>query len=167
MLLRKTGKTEKTFDVYRITRKRYAEDLTGAGARLCGGRWNSRGVPVVYAAEHRSLSLLEFLVRASTDLQPADMCMVTIRMPEGLPVYDLGLSELSSGWRGFPYDEFTQQIGDSLLKSGRYGMIRVPSAIVEEECNCLIHPLIAPETGAFVSEVNPLYLDQRLLPNET
>ncbi len=76
------------------------------------------------------------------------------------------MAELPSGWRGYPYDDLTQQIGDSLLKSGQYGMIRVPSAIVAEERNCLIHPTLATEYGGFVSDVKPLYLDGRLLPDE-
>lgn len=156
------GKTDKALDIYRITRERYAEDLSGTGARQYGGRWNSRGVPVVYAAEHRSLCLLEFLVRAPTDLPPADMCMVTIRIPSGLPVYDVGLTELPSGWRDYPYDEFTHQMGDALLKSGQYGMIRVPSAIVAQEYNCLIHPSAGPSGGVQVTDVKPLYLDKRL-----
>ncbi len=160
------GITEIAHDVYRITKERYAEDLSGNGARLYGGRWNSRGVPVVYAGEYRSLSLLEFLVHVATDLLPSDMCLVNIRIPKGLPVYNLTSAELPSGWRGYPYDELTQQIGDSLLGSGRYGMIRVPSAIVAEERNCLIHPTVTVEYGAFVREIKPLYLDDRLLPNQ-
>jgi len=160
------GKTEKVHEVYRITKERYAEDLSGTGARRFGGRWNSRGVPVVYAAQHRSLCLLEFLVHLAPDLMPSDMCLVTIRIPQDVSAYDLTVAELPSGWRSYPYDDLTQQIGDSLLKSGRYGMIRVPSAIVAEERNCLIHPPVAAEHGAFVSEVKPLYLDGRLLPNE-
>ncbi len=181
------GKTEKVHEVYRITKERYSEDLSGAGARRFGGRWNSRGVPVVYASQHRSLCLLEFLVHLAPDLLPSDMCLVTIRIPQGVPACDLpttglpsgstelpacdlpttGLpsrsTELPFGWRGYPYDDLTQQIGDLLLKSGRYGMIRVPSAIVVEERNCLIHPPVAAEHGVFVSEVKPLYLDGRLL----
>ena len=36
--------------------------MTGAGAKLTGGRWNEKGVSVVYAAENRSLACLETIV---------------------------------------------------------------------------------------------------------
>lgn len=160
------GKTAGPLDLYRITKERYAEDLSGTGARRYGGRWNNRGVPVVYAAEHRSLSLLEFLVHAPPQVMPAGMCMLAIRIPEGVPVRDLTTADLPAGWRGYPYDSLTQEIGDALLKSGKYGLIRVPSAIVQEEWNCLIHPGLAQESGVFVREIKPLYLDGRLLPDQ-
>jgi RES domain-containing protein len=38
-------------DLWRLCRRPYA-DLSGEGARILGGRWNSPGRPVVYFAEH-------------------------------------------------------------------------------------------------------------------
>ncbi|MBK8348315.1 MAG: RES family NAD+ phosphorylase [Saprospiraceae bacterium] len=49
-------------EVYRITREKYAADLTGEGARLYGGRWNRPGVAALYTSEARSLAILELLV---------------------------------------------------------------------------------------------------------
>jgi len=48
--------------VYRIAKTRYIYDLTGAGARLYGGRWNQKGIGMIYTSENRSLASLEFLV---------------------------------------------------------------------------------------------------------
>ena len=39
-----------------------ATAFDGEGARLFGGRWNSAGMPVVYAAQHLSLAALEVRV---------------------------------------------------------------------------------------------------------
>ena len=41
--------------VYRIAQKAFINDLSGEGARLFGGRWNRRGIPLLYTAESRSL----------------------------------------------------------------------------------------------------------------
>jgi hypothetical protein len=48
---------------YRITKARFAASIwSGNGARDHGGRWNSKGVSVVYTAQNRSLAALEQLV---------------------------------------------------------------------------------------------------------
>ena len=40
------------------------EALSGEGARRYGGRWNEKGVPVVYLSSHLSLAALEKFVHA-------------------------------------------------------------------------------------------------------
>src|ERR1700739_4951597 len=49
-------------EAWRITRARKsAEALSGEGARIYGGRWNSPGIRMVYTAGSRSLAILEIL----------------------------------------------------------------------------------------------------------
>ena len=48
---------------WRIVRAaRVNSAFTGEGARVYGGRWNSRGTAVIYVSEHESLAALELLV---------------------------------------------------------------------------------------------------------
>jgi RES domain-containing protein len=48
---------------WRIVQERYSHQaFTGEGARLYGGRWNSPGVPMIYASQSRALAALEMLV---------------------------------------------------------------------------------------------------------
>ena len=42
-------------------------DLSGEGGRVVGGRWHSRGRPVVYLAEHPALALVENIVHLEID----------------------------------------------------------------------------------------------------
>jgi len=52
---------------WRLCRAPFA-DLSGEGARLYGGRWNSSGRAMVYAAGDAALAVLE--VRVHLDLPP-------------------------------------------------------------------------------------------------
>ena len=46
--------------VWRIaTARRARTAFSGDGARLYGGRWNPKGMPLVYCAESRALAMLE------------------------------------------------------------------------------------------------------------
>lgn len=50
--------------VWRLLTARFADTaFTGEGARLYGGRWNRKGVPMVYTAGSQSLATLEMLVQ--------------------------------------------------------------------------------------------------------
>ena len=50
--------------VWRITTARFARSaFSGEGARLYGGRWTPKGLPVVYTAANQSLAMLEMLVQ--------------------------------------------------------------------------------------------------------
>ena len=82
---------------WRITARRRARTAFGGeGARLYGGRWNRKGVAVVYTAGSQALALLEMLVqdeplRARYLVIPADI-------PDDLPVERIQLSDLPSDW---------------------------------------------------------------------
>ena len=43
--------------IYRLTTEMYKNDLSGTGAKLFGGRWNSVGLPVLYTTENISLAI--------------------------------------------------------------------------------------------------------------
>jgi hypothetical protein len=55
---------------WRIVRPEFADDAySGLGARRDGGRWNSRGVAVVYASASLSVATLELLVNVPATLR--------------------------------------------------------------------------------------------------
>ena len=45
--------------IYRLTKEKYKDDLSGKGAETHGGRWNSKGTRMLYAADSRALAKLE------------------------------------------------------------------------------------------------------------
>jgi len=124
---------------WRIVRKaRAADAFSGEGARQYGGRWNSPGIPIIYASAHQSLAALEILVH----LQPRgslEFVAFRIELPGEL-ITRVSIPSLPTGWRGEPPGLATMQIGDEWARAGRSAVLAVPSAIIPEEVNHLLNP---------------------------
>src|SRR6266705_6285705 len=72
---------------WRICRRGYAaEAASGEGARRYGGRWNSRGVRMVYASSSLSLAAVETFVNLEPNLRPADLVFIEGEIPEELEI---------------------------------------------------------------------------------
>jgi RES domain-containing protein len=146
--------------VWRLTRAAHARDtLSGRGAALVGGRWNSPGVRMVYASTHRSLALLEMLVHVQKDTVPADLVFVEIDLPDRLI---RSASPLPAGWDALPWSASARDFGDRWAAEHDALAVLVPSIVVPAEDNVLINPLHpqAPRLQAHPPE--PFPLDQRL-----
>jgi len=48
--------------VYRIAKTKHIRNLSGTGARMHGGRWNRKGIGILYTSESRALATVEYLV---------------------------------------------------------------------------------------------------------
>jgi RES domain-containing protein len=59
-----------------------ADDLSGKGAEITGGRWNEKGAAVVYAAASRSLACLETIVHLAAGGLPLNRYLVEISIPD-------------------------------------------------------------------------------------
>ena len=96
--------------VWRITTAAYARSaFSGEGARLYGGRWNPKGVPMVYTAATQSLAILEMLVQD----QPlrARYLMIEARIPAGISIDHLRGDDLPSDWQNIRARAKLQAIG--------------------------------------------------------
>lgn len=148
--------------VYRIVTLPHASDaFTGEGARLFGGRWNPKGVPLVYTAATRSLALLEMLVqdqplRARYAFVPADV-------PKNLRITRLTPAELPSNWRSPAARTRLQEIGREWLAAGRGAVLAVPSVVLPQEQNFLLNPRHAGFGRIRAEAAEPLEMDSRLL----
>ncbi len=58
-------------EVYHIGSPKYASQLTGEGAKLHGGRWNSIGTPCIYTSESIALCVLEYAANVSIEQMPS------------------------------------------------------------------------------------------------
>src|ERR1017187_9456641 len=85
--------------IWRICRERYADEaFSGQGARRFGGRWNSRGVPMVYASSSLALAAIELFVHLEPNQQPDDLVSIAALLPKGEPAQRLETDKLPRGW---------------------------------------------------------------------
>src|SRR5437867_1649088 len=97
---------------WRVCRRRYAaEAVRGEGARLYGGRWNSRGVRVVYASTSLALAAVETFVNLEPNLMPADVVSIEGEIPEALEPGKLDVKILPAHWNE-TRDESLRRLGD-------------------------------------------------------
>ncbi len=124
--------------VYRFAYPRYADDLSGTGAKLYGGRWNLPGIPLLYTSWSISLSLLEVLANAGTLKELQTIQLLELEIPVNGPVEEIKLAQLKKNW--WSDFDYSQWMGSEILKQSNFFMLKCPSAIVENEHNYLINP---------------------------
>lgn len=124
---------------WRVIKKKYERHaLTGEGAHLYGGRWNSPGHRVIYTAEALSGALLEILVHSDKRLLPY-YSVYRFEVPEQ-NILDLDVSSLPTTWRRSPAPPELAAVGDRWYTEGQSVVLRVPSVIVPVEKSLLINP---------------------------
>jgi RES domain-containing protein len=127
--------------VYRLTREIYKNDLSGKGASIKGGRWNSTGIYILYTAENRSLAMAEVAVHLSLEFLPNDFHMVEIFIPDKAPLLKISEHELSKYWNSYRLKPFDlKKIGNNFIKKNNYLLLKVPSAVTKGDYNILINP---------------------------
>jgi RES domain-containing protein len=129
-------------ELYRITQQEFAEDLSGNGARLFGGRWNSEGFFALYTSSSRSLALLETLAHTPAKMLEVKVYhLITLAVPDNLVTQKVAVKNLQDGWDAPDTRPFTKKIGDAFLTDKKYLMMQVPSVMMHEEMNYVINPM--------------------------
>lgn len=148
--------------VYRISRKQYRNDLSGTGAKMVGGRWNSPGLAILYTTRNISLSLLELMVHTDSDQFSGEFSLISIEIPDKYFGATIDYRKLKRGW----YDDEagTQFIGDSFGRNGIDLCMQVPSVLVPEESNILINPVHAAMQYVTIVSQRDFSPDKRLFP---
>ena len=149
--------------VYRISGQRFANDLSVTGARLNGGRWNSVGLSLLYAASYRSLALLEILVHTTNNYVPDDLMLITIEIPDTILIKEILHEEISDELNRKKAQAQFQTIGDKWIKSQTSLILKVPSVIIPEEFNYLINPLHKDFHKVKIKETKLFRFDERLV----
>lgn len=127
-------------EAFKLTRSKFASRLSGKGAAIKGARWNSVGVEIVYTASNRSLAMAEVAVHLTLATIPDDYMMLTIYLPDDMPMQNLTEKELPANWNAFPHPASAQAIGDKFVSDNKFCVLRIPSAVTKGDHNLLINP---------------------------
>ena len=145
-------------NLYRIHDPRH-DALSGTGAALKGGRWNPRGLPVVYTSSAYEGTMLEILARVVTRRIPQGYVASRIVLPD-----DCEVERLDGGL--FP-DWFdwvrSRRIGRGWAVSLRSLALEVPSYVAQPwGRNVLVNPRHADFGRVRVAEVVDVRWDPRM-----
>lgn len=151
--------------VYRLIKERFlATPLSSEGARRWGGRWNPPGVGILYTSASPELTLLEQLVHLPTmpynDLPR--LCLLSLELPAPAVPRVLSPGQLPANWR----DEADFSANHTLLADWLHRpdvlAVGVPSAVVPDSLNYLLHPLHPAFDQIRVIQSKPFLIDSRL-----
>jgi RES domain-containing protein len=125
---------------WRIVGARYKDDsFSGVGARLRGGRWNSKGTTMVYTAGSLALASIEMIVNLPGPMLLEEFFRIPVHIPQNL-IIDLPLDRLPGDWNSRPVSPAIRAIGDRWVKEKTSAALKVPSVVVPEESNYLLNP---------------------------
>ena len=152
--------------VFRIVTQRHAHDaFSGEGARLYGGRWNPKGIRVVYTASSRALAMLEML----TQDQPlrARYVIIPATIPAAIQIERVALTRLPTGWSESNQNEALRAIGADWVKRSNTAVLCVPSAVVPSEFNYLLNPGHSNFKRIKIGKAEVIKTDARLMQKIT
>ena len=144
--------------LYRIAHKQYSRALFALGF---SGRWDSEGKKVVYTAESIPLAFLESMLRRQGVGFNRDFNTMVIEAPDPLPMKTID-EQLPNGWRDSYDYRICQQIGDEWCDSGETVLLKVPSAVLPDAHNYVIHTAHADYSSIKLVKVTSLIPDHRI-----
>jgi RES domain-containing protein len=148
---------------WRVDRKRWSVgSFNGIGASLEGGRWNSAGVPAVYASEHLAMAAQEKFIHLPRPLPRGSLYVKFSIRFGGLAVTRLRATDLPPDWRAEPVPESTQKFGDAWIAAAKTAILAVPSVLYPEETNYVLNPAHPDFPKIEISEGEPFAFDPRM-----
>ncbi len=148
--------------LHRITSKPHIRDLSGTGAMLHGGRWNAKGIRMLYTSGTLSLAALETVVNLSGNRLSQSLYCIELEFPGEFPISKI--DNLPADWNSYPYNSATVHIGNDFIKKNGL-CLKVPSAIIPSEHNYLLNPIHDDFSKVKFLDFRPLILDKRLIQN--
>jgi RES domain-containing protein len=116
---------------FRVVKEKHASDaFTGEGSRRFGGRWNHKGVAVVYLSDSLSLAALEQFIHLGREGLHIPFVYFAIGIQDHVSVNVVELGSLPEDWRREPPPNSTKDLGTQWVKSKTSALLRVPAVIL-------------------------------------
>jgi RES domain-containing protein len=144
---------------YRIADRR-RKIFDGQGAALIGGRWNSPGRRVIYAAETYAGAMLEVLVHANIGKIPKTHSWIEILVGKGVRIEEVYPADVPS-WDA-PDQRASRRFGDRWYDERRTAVLLVPSIVARAERNLAINQEHSEFKRIRATAPKPVIWDQRL-----
>jgi RES domain-containing protein len=119
---------------------------------------------VVYASETLSLAALELFVHFTRrDITISrSLLAIPIKIPDSVTKIQVLSDNLKKGWDSSPPPDFTRDLGTRWVHEGKSAILRVPSAVIQDEYNLVINP-DHPDFGKITAgDARPFSLDDRV-----
>jgi RES domain-containing protein len=126
--------------LYRIAHRNYADPFNGDGARIHGGRWNPKGIPMLYYGTTKALSALEKRVHIKAAALAIIWRLIEIEVPTHLVVM-VDPATLPADWFVDPAPDSSQVFGRRWVAQATSLGLGVPSTIIQTEFNVVLNPL--------------------------
>jgi len=151
------------FTAWRLVHKRKVnEAFTGIGSRRYGGRWNYKGIGVVYVSDSLALAALEIIVHAASYQALRDYVSTRVIFPNALVVDINDIARLPKDWRADPPPIKLKETGKKWANNQISAILKVPSAIIPTECNYVLNPNHPDFKKVAIKQAAPFKFDQRL-----
>ncbi|MCO5249674.1 MAG: RES family NAD+ phosphorylase [Chitinophagales bacterium] len=150
-------------EVYRLSKREYANQLSGKGAAIKGARWNPIGIELIYTAQNRSLAMAEVAVHFTWATLPDDYMMISINIPEDIQIKELSESDLPPNWKNFPHPSSTQKIGSDFVTENKFCIMKIPSVVTQGDFNILINPYHQDFGKISIAKIEKFPFDKRIL----
>ena len=145
--------------VYRIADRRH-KIFDGQGAALLGGRWNSPGRRVIYAAETYAGAMLEVLAHTNIGKVPKTHSWIEILIGKGIQIEEAHAADIP-GWDS-PDQRACRRFGDKWYEQGRTAVLFVPSIVARPERNIVINQNHPNFKRIHATAPKPVIWDERL-----
>lgn len=147
--------------VYRIAGKKFAADISGAGAAIFGGRWNKKGSAVLYTGESKEIALLETIVHMPPTISPS-LSILTLEIPDN-SIFELMIKDLPSNWKAYPAPSILAEIGEEWIDSAKSVALKVPSSIIDTAHNYILNCRHIDYDRVNIIGHKDFYFDSRLI----
>jgi RES domain-containing protein len=144
---------------YRIADRRH-KIFDGEGAATFGGRWNSPGRRVIYAAETYAGAMLEVLVNSNIGRVPKHHGWIEILIGEDVSVEEVDTCKVRR-WDA-PDQRASRMFGDKWYDEKRSAVMIVTSAVVRAERNVVINQEHSEFRKLRATQAKPVVWDERL-----